>query len=371
MFCSIQISFLYFQLINKRPCVLGHAKAQRAVRYYNYLAGLCVHYEITYHKAWFDYAEEVRQYINLPVLIIQRYAAIYKVNFRNEIYQLIRETEGMWKLGLNVPNIASVVAYCKERILNPYLVLKDTCKEYDKFREAIAPVFLSIMRFRLKDMQTELNPGLCNVTWISENLEDYAKSIESKIFEIVAFYKRVTDIEKIQIQGEMDSILDTIYAYLPETPETSEDFLDNSTAKRQQMQDIIEKKSICIERAVIDLINMFVELLEFGERDSKGRRNYQLPPDQITEENWKTETFLPINKWDWIRFEKIYRTVYLPSNDICEQMRSKNYEGTKYELYHLHYDAMDLFSFYNMKMINTLVYCSKKSLDLIKNRVLQ
>lgn len=354
-----------------RPCVLGHAKAQRAVRYYNYLAGLCVHYEITYHKAWYDYAEEVRQYINLPVMLEQKNAAIYKVNFRSEIYQIIRETEGMWKLGLNVPNIASVLAYCKERIMNPLVVLKDTCKEYNRFRDYIAPVFLSIMKFRLKEMQIALKPGLFTVTWISENLENYAKAIESKSFELVTFYRRVTDIEKVQINGEMDSILDTIYAYLPETPETPEDFLENSTEKRQVMQEIIEKKSICIERAVIDLINLFVELLEFGEYDYKGRRNFQLPASQLTDENWKHESTLPIDKWDWIRFEKIYRTVYLPSDDICEAMRTKNYETTRYELFHLHYDAMDLFSYYNMKMINTLVYCSKKSLDLIKTRVLR
>lgn len=169
----------------------------------------------------------------------------------------------------------------------------------------------------------------------------------------------------------MSSLQEFLYMYVPPAPVTSEKFYENCNNLRMEIEKELEKKSVCMERAVIDLCNMFVELLDFGPNDSKGRRVFQLPPDKINDTNWRSEGQMPIDKWDWIQFQKIYRTIYLVPEDILKTLQFKNYENIRYELNHLRNDCMDLFSYYNSKMIAALVGCSKRSLDYVRHNILR
>uniref|UniRef100_A0A1I8M6Y8 AAA+ ATPase domain-containing protein n=1 Tax=Musca domestica TaxID=7370 RepID=A0A1I8M6Y8_MUSDO len=359
--------------LKTRTCVLANKKAQRVVRYYNYINGIICHYEMTYHKAWFDYAEEVRCLLNSPILICHKDAAKYTVNLDPAIRQLIKETEWMWKLKLEVPNIAAVVAYCKDIILRPAESLKNALQQFDKMRRSITPVFINIMRFRLKEVSVLLKPGLSTISWLSENLEDFVNGVEKKINEVSTFYQTILHIDSIRIMNEMKSLQEYMYMYTPPSsgPVSSEKFYENCNNLRMEIEKELEKKSVCMERAVIDLCNMFVELLDFGPLDSKGRRVFQLPPDKINDSNWREEGNMPIDKWDWIQFQKIYRTIYLVPEDILRTLQFKNYENIRYELHHLRNDCMDLFSYYNSKMILALVGCSKRSLDYVRQKILR
>lgn len=185
------------------------------------------------------------------------------------------------------------------------------------------------------------------------------------------FYKTIRNIEKIRIMTEMTSLERFLYMYVPTEPVTSEKFYDNCNSLRMEIEKVLEKKSVCMERAVIDLCNMFVELLDFGPIDSRGRRVYQLPLEKINDSNWRVEGVMPIDKWDWIQFQKIYRTIYLVPEDILRTLQFKNYENIRYELHHLRNDCMDLFSYYNSKMILALVGCSKRSLDYVRHNILR
>lgn len=168
---------LPMQALKLRQCVLAHKKAQRTVRYYNYMNGIICHYEMAYHKAWFDYVEEVRCLLNAPIMTINKEEAIYIVNIDRAILQLISETEWMWKLNLEVPNMAATITYCKDRLLGPATTLKLMLQRYDRLRTSLTPVFINIMRFRLQEISILLKPSLSTVTWISENLEDYVEKV--------------------------------------------------------------------------------------------------------------------------------------------------------------------------------------------------
>lgn len=181
----------------------------------------------------------------------------------------------------------------------------------------------------------------------------------------------VLNIDSIRITNEMASLQDYLYMYVPNAPVTSQKFYENCNNLRLEIEKELEKKSVCMERAVIDLCNMFVELLDFGPVDSKGRRVYQLPLDKINESNYRTEGQMPIDKWDWIQFQKIYRTIYLVPEDVLRTLQLKNYENIRYELHHLRNDCMDLFSYYNSRMISALVGCSKRSLDYVRHNILR
>ena len=63
---------------------------------------------------------------------------------------------------------------------------------------------------------------------------------------------------------------------------------------RQKMEKKIAMKSLVAERAAIDLINKFVDKSGVPLYDESGK--FQLPPDKITEDNWRVEEFKPIDK---------------------------------------------------------------------------
>ncbi|XP_033172744.1 uncharacterized protein LOC117149954 [Drosophila mauritiana] len=127
----------------------------------------------------------------------------------------------------------------------------------------------------------------------------------------------------------MYSISDYLYIYVPEEPVSSYEFVEESNKLRSEIERILEKKSVCMERAVVDIINMFIDLLDFEQMDSKGRRVFQLPPEKLNDTNWRTEGFLPIDKWDFIQFHKIYRTIYLAPEDVLRTLQFRNYENIR------------------------------------------
>lgn len=68
-------------------------------------------------------------------------------------------------------------------------------------------------------------------------------------------------------------------------------------------------KSLAAEKATVELINKYVEQANIGPTNRKGQRQFQLPLEEQTPENRRKEEVLPIDKYDWMSFEKINRPV--------------------------------------------------------------
>lgn len=77
----------------------------------------------------------------------------------------------------------------------------------------------------------------------------------------------------------------------------------------------IESESAIAERATVEIINKFVELIEVKETGENGERIFQLPPSQQNESNFREELRKPIDKFDWISFPKVSRQVFFPESD--------------------------------------------------------
>lgn len=67
------------------------------------------------------------------------------------------------------------------------------------------------------------------------------------------------------------------------------------------------------EKATIELINLFVEMADIAPVDIKGNRVFRLPESEINETNWREELKMPVDKYDWINFEKIFQPVFIHS----------------------------------------------------------
>lgn len=74
------------------------------------------------------------------------------------------------------------------------------------------------------------------------------------------------------------------------------------------------------ERATVQLIDIFVNLIQIKETNKSGERLFRLPFEQVNDDNWKLEFKLPIDKYDWLSFERIFQETYQYPESEREKM---------------------------------------------------
>ena len=353
-------------ILKNKSCVIEHPKAQLCVKYYNYLSGVLIHYELMHHKAWYTYADKVRSKLEMPIIRKNPDTQLYEINLDRYVLQVIKETESMWKLGLEVPEPSQILAYCKHKVIDAYNTANALILRNNKLRIDILPMFLPLMRTQLIKLERIFSPGLSTVTWLTQNLNEYFADINDELVPIETFLKEVIDINDAQIEITLKAIEDINLLYLPSNAITPDEFKALNIKHRQQVEKQVESKSLAAEKAAIELINKFVTVTDVPFKDDSGK--FQLPHSMITDDNWRLEEYKPIDKYDWISFEKLYKAVGYPPQDVHVKLCFKEYDGLKYDVILLHIDCVELFAFYNHKIVAALVKCTKKGLESLKKR---
>lgn len=356
------------KILRTKLCVIQHRNAQLCVNYYNYLTGVFLHYDMVHHKAWYDFAEEVRSKLEMPILKKNPRTNKYEINLHEAVYQMVRETECMWKMDLPVPEFSSTLAYCKSKIDSIYERIKDLVQRNNKIRESIPMIFVNILRPQLQRLSQVFEPSFSYITWTSQNIDSFFAEVDYVITDFSLFLKKIIDIKDAQIEKTLYYLSQTNLVCLPKEPLPPTKLLDVNNELRVEAIKTLEIQSQAIEIAVVDMITRFVKEISVKDVDSRGKRRYQLPLDQHTEANWRTEVLLPIDKYDWISFEKIFRTVTFPDEDMKETLFFKSNEVLHYQLPQLHVDCMDLFSHFNNQLITAMTKATKTSLEMLKRK---
>lgn len=347
-------------------CVITHPKAQLCVKYYNYLAEIFFHYEAMHHKAWFTFADQVRSRLEVPLIRKNPESNRYEVNLDVNIFQIIKETEAMWKLGLEVPETAKVLTYCKQRIISAHGNTMAIIKRNDKLRRSIHPMFVPMMRVQLIKLERVFSPALSTLTWLSLNLDEYFEEVAALLLDIECFLKEVSDINDAQIVVLLKSIEEMILVSLPPYPVEPEVLATLNKEHRMKTEKKIEIKSMAAEKAAVDLINKFVDKSGVPDYDESGK--FQLPRNKITDSNWRVEEYKPIDKYDWLSFDRLHKAVGYATPEENEELCFREYAGLKYDVTLLHIDCVELFAYYNHSIIAALVKCTKRSMELLKKR---
>lgn len=281
-------------VISGHECVIVHPNAQLSVKYYNYLGSVLLHYEVMHHKAWFMYADQVRSKLEVPLIRLNTENNHYELNLDENILHVIKETESMMKLGLEVPETSLTLTYCKDIIFSAVNEVKKLIKRNNNLRCSIYPIFLPLMRIHLIKLERIFTPALSTLTWVSLNLTDYFKSVEEVLKPIEDFIKEISDINDAQIETNFEFIENCELIFIPENSTEPEELKYLNDQHRIKIEKIIEMKSIAAERTAVDLINKFVDISEIPIYDESGK--FQLPPDKIDDTNWRVEEYKPIDR---------------------------------------------------------------------------
>ncbi|KAJ8938536.1 hypothetical protein NQ318_016906 [Aromia moschata] len=325
--------------------VMQHRKVQKCIQLFNAMSMVFVQYENIYHEAWFTFAGQVRNCLLAPLLYKHEKTRRYCVNFNLYIMEVIRESEYMYKLDLAVPDVGQVLVYCKEKLLNSYEVVKALVERNDSIRMSIPTLFLPLMRPQLIKMENAFMPGFSTITWTSMKIPEFCQDVANVLDYIETFVKDVKDMKEARIDEVLENLANTTsIVYLPVDAISPSNFLEENIKYRQHITTEIEKKSETVEQCVIDLINKFVSIIDQPE--------------------------LQEDKFNWLDPEKAVRPIgstskLLSSGDTAFKEIDRN---VPLDLVNIHSDCIEMFAYFNMRLIDSLIKCTKFSLEKLKQR---
>lgn len=88
-----------------------------------------------------------------------------------------------------------------------------------------------------------------------------------------------------------------------------------------------------IEKSTVELLDIFIDLVKIEPEDENGQRRFRLPRNEVDEHNWRLEFELPIDKYDWLRFDTIFQQVYQYPETKREQLRMYKLPSNRINLF--------------------------------------
>ncbi|XP_046400520.1 dynein axonemal heavy chain 8 [Ischnura elegans] len=354
-------------ILKVKEGVLGVPKAKKVIKLYNAMAMVLVHYETLYHRAWCEETRKVRSRLLGPVLKLNPKTQKYEINFDRYVTEVIRETECMWKFGLEVPDAPQMLTMQRQQFFRTVEKIKLLLECYERLtlktsvdnlletagimaelgvkpKEAVTEggipeLFEPLMANQLLSIERALQPGLSVICWLSTNLEEYHSSALKAICAVEDFLKEVKDIQDARIYGVMDQITTVDLIYLPSSEAyTVSELIKKNLKYRGKVKKDLEVKSQAAEKAAIELVNKFLEAIDLD----------------VNEEA----------KYDWMNVEydpKGMRRVYFSHECLTET-------ETQLKLNVMHQCCMDLFLHYGQKNLEALVKATKLSLEKMRKR---
>jgi dynein heavy chain len=156
---------------------------------------------------------------------------------------------------------------------------------------------------------------------MSSSLFEYLQEIDNVLAETDVFLKTVIDLKDSRIEKPLEELEEIELIFVPDDPMKPLPLLEQNIHHRLAVERKLAEKSIALEIACVELINKFIDQVQIKDHDENGKRIFQLPPDQITPENQRQEEVKPVDKYDWISFEHIFKGVTYPSDDYFLTLR--------------------------------------------------
>ena len=156
-----------------------------------------------YHRAWLRQVDVVATGIHSSILVrhlaeelplngsanASRSASIirstvetnpeYLINFDPNIFELIRETKCLARLGLEIPKEAAILAQREEVLKHHYQDLSQLMEKNKQLRENIKPPFEGLLAPKFQRLNDVIKPGLTSITWTSLTIDDYVDTVRS------------------------------------------------------------------------------------------------------------------------------------------------------------------------------------------------
>jgi dynein heavy chain len=190
--------------------ILQYPEAKKIIKNYNQLSKVLLSYEILYHRGWRRQVDVVATGIHSSILIrVNRDDLLsagstsvtsasvvtstsqtnpeYLVNFDPNILELIRETQCLSRLGLEIPKEAAVLAQREDILKKHYQDLTQLVEKNKRLREKIKQPFEALLAPKIHRLNDIIKPGLTSLTWASLTIDEYIETVRFILFDFIEY----------------------------------------------------------------------------------------------------------------------------------------------------------------------------------------
>lgn len=249
------------EIFRLRRKVITHEQMQKCIKTYNALLNVFTHYEMIYHKAWFDTAAVVRLALTSPLLLKHTKTNRYIVNFDPYIQRVFRETEYISRLNFQVPDFIQMTTFCRDKIITSFDNIKQLIEQNDRVRDSVPALFLNLMKAAFAKLQVAFQPCLSIIIWNSLEIPQVCQHIQQVINDVGIFIKEVKDIKEARVDDIFQKIAHMEIIKLHDHASSPEKLVADNISFANAMALELELKSASAEKAVITIINKCLSLI--------------------------------------------------------------------------------------------------------------
>ncbi|KAL8616403.1 Dynein heavy chain 5, axonemal [Nucella lapillus] len=328
---------------NQGTC-LETSDAKRIIRNYNKLAKTLVEYEILYHRGWLRQVEICKAGLQASLLVRHPESKELFVNFDTQILTMIRETECMARMGLEIPLLARTIRCRQGEYKSICSQLQMLLAENARVRQRIPPAFDSLMSPLTQRVDSLLEPGVVSLCWSSTQIPKFVSSVYHSLGDLEVLVNRVRDILEFRVDSVLRDMMDMKLCEIPEEePLSADQFLANTVKLCQKGAWTLNMKSVSVEEAVNELITMLWHHQGSPEEHS----------DTASDGSGHTEV------------QEAKTTLSQDSRPREEESdTSKSKHSGKMEE-----SAMELLSYFSQKNLDAMQRCIRNTLESIRKRI--
>ncbi|CAF1610032.1 unnamed protein product, partial [Adineta ricciae] len=260
--------------------ILQYPGAKKIIKNYNQLSKVLLTYEIVYHEGWRRQVDVVATGIHSSLLIRVNREDLsagattsapsssivtstaqtnpdYLVNFDPHILELIRETQCLARLGLEIPKEAALLAQREEFLKKHYQDLTQLVEKNKHLREKIKQPFEALLAPKIQRLNDIVKPGLTSLTWASLTIDDYINTVNAALDEFDLMLDRANDLITFRIDSVLNEISTMSLCDVPDDETiTPEEFLQHAQNLCSQAAKQIQIKSHNVEDAALEVIDL-------------------------------------------------------------------------------------------------------------------
>ncbi|EDV21817.1 uncharacterized protein TRIADDRAFT_59929 [Trichoplax adhaerens] len=343
------------------PRILQSQEAKRIIKNYNKVAKVLLEYEMIYYHGWHKQIEAAKSGLHASLLVRHPDTGELFVNFDPQILTLIRETDCIGRLELEIPEVAASLKERQASLKESYHILELLLSENKRVRSKIPSNFETLLMPHLATIDAALEPGLSMLTWTSMNLMSYVKQVQEKLQELELLIDRANDLVKCRIQALLTDMSNVQLCELPEDePWSIAEFVEKTQALCNRGAALLEAKSAQVEEAANELVDMLwvpdeddeVKELELERAES----SFSDKPDTAAQDSDIEAPDTPSLRSN----SKIGSPITAAGRAI--QRRKEMRDNLKMA-------AQELISHFNQSNLNALLQVTRSILDAIKRRV--
>uniref|UniRef100_G1KES7 Dynein axonemal heavy chain 5 n=1 Tax=Anolis carolinensis TaxID=28377 RepID=G1KES7_ANOCA len=320
-------------LFQKNSTVLQTAEARPIIHNYNRVAKILLEFEVVYHRGWLQQVQLTKAGLQASLLVKAPDNGEIFVNFDPEILTLIRETQCMARMGLEIPPFA-IALQQKSNSYKQDMMLE----EYKRVKSKIQAPLHVLMAPHVAKVDEAMQPGMTTLTWTSLNIEMYLQNILDKLADLELLLDRINDLIEFRINAVLQEMSTVPLSNLPEDdPLTCEQFLHMTKELCIKGAYKLHLKSSLVEEATNELINMLLDLEAQNKNDTESR----------------------IEETDEANF----------SNQLSTALSTPLTKKKKKEMEMLEEEAQELLSHFNHRNVDALLKVTRNTLETIRKRI--